>query len=136
MMKAMNVAKAATKLKRPLKKKPPIDHLAAARAAADEAERLARERAEAAEAKARRLAEAEAARLAAEEAERLRREAAARLRAAELARLAGRNARQIWMETKITDRERARIVFRDLKQEQEKLDLEAAGGRRGRALSP
>ena len=59
MMKAMNVAKAATKLKRPLKKKPPIDHLAAARAAADEAERLAWERAEAAEAKARRLAEAE-----------------------------------------------------------------------------
>lgn len=135
----MNVAKAATKLKGPLKKHPPIDHLAAARAAAEDAERRARERAEAAAAKARRLAEAEAARLAALEAERLRREEAARLRAAELARLAGRDARQIWKETKMTDREKARLVFRDLKTEQAKLDLETAhvpAARRGQALSP
>ena len=118
MKKVMNVAKAAAKLKKPIrerqKAKEQIDHLAAARAAQEARERAAAERRARDEERARLLAEEEAAARAAAEEEARRRAERKRLRDLERARLAGLSARERWRETQMSERERARIVWKDL----------------------
>jgi hypothetical protein len=118
LQKVMNVAKATAKLKKPIrerrKQQQQIDHLAAARAAQEAKERAAAERQARDEERARLLAEEEAARRAAAEEEARRRAENKRLRELESARLAGLSARERWRETQMSERERARIMWKDL----------------------
>jgi hypothetical protein len=118
LQKVMNVAKATAKLKKPIREKrkqqQQIDHLAAARAAQEAKERAAAERQARDEERARLLAEEEAARRAAAEEEARRRAENKRLRELESARLAGLSARERWRETQMSERERARIMWKDL----------------------